>query len=117
MKLDHVKQYLSKSIVWYFFYNAGHVEIARILIEKGADVSEDIDYVGTPLHSAVTLGHLDVARLLIEKGADVNAVNNDYDSYRTPLHMAVVGQSLTVKSILEYKQIFNQFSFTIQVAR
>lgn len=55
---------------------AGHREIARILIDHGADVdlrSGSDRYPGsTPLSSAVCGGQLEMCRLLLEAGADPN---------------------------------------------
>jgi len=53
----------------------GHLEIARLLIDKGSDVNAK-DYDGvTALMVAADNGHLEIARLLIDKDADVNAKN------------------------------------------
>eukprot|EP00919_Chromeraceae_sp_WS-2016_P035372 GHVR01083798.1.p1 GENE.GHVR01083798.1~~GHVR01083798.1.p1 ORF type:complete len:108 (-),score=7.71 GHVR01083798.1:148-471(-) len=49
----------------------GHTDIARLLIDKGADVNSE-DNNGTPLICASKGGHTDIARLLIDKGVDVN---------------------------------------------
>jgi RNA polymerase sigma factor (sigma-70 family) len=87
----------------------GHVEIARLLIERGADVNARAHTIKdmTPLHLAIWLGrrkldhkpmpellqesgvyHLlpDVPRLLLEHGADVNA--RDSEGHLTPLGWA-----------------------------
>ena len=61
----------------------GHLEVVRLLIEKGADATAEDDDKSTPLHYAAENGHLEVVRLLIEKGADATAANV-YKS--TPLH-------------------------------
>lgn len=56
------------------------IDILRFLIEKGADVNPK-DCYANPLHWVQTL---EKAELLIEKGADVNhKIRDDY----TPLHM------------------------------
>ena len=47
--------------------------IAKLLIEKGADVNAQGGDYKTALHAASLRGHEAIARLLIEKGADVNA--------------------------------------------
>jgi hypothetical protein len=65
--------------------------IAKLLIEKGADVKAINDFDGnTPLHFAKDK---DIAQLLIEKGADVKAKNRYGE---TPLHF---------KSMVGYKDI------------
>jgi ankyrin repeat protein len=63
----------------------GHVDVARFLIEGGADVdAQDMKRL-TPLHLALQEGQLEIARFLIDRGADVNA--QDICSF-TPLHLA-----------------------------
>jgi len=52
--------------------DAGHKEIAELLIAKGADVNASIS-MGTPLHYAARSGHKEIVELLIAEGADVNA--------------------------------------------
>jgi hypothetical protein len=54
----------------------GYTEVARILLDAGADVNEGVE--GTlfpPLILAVRSGHVQVARLLLERGADVKALS------------------------------------------
>ena len=64
---------------------AGHIDLARLLIEHGANVAAQDKDGTTPLHRASEEGHVDLARLLIEHGADVAA----QDKYGTaPLHQA-----------------------------
>jgi ankyrin repeat protein len=50
----------------------GHLEIVRLLVERGADPNlreEGMAPNGGALHAAVAEGHYEVARLLLEKGA------------------------------------------------
>lgn len=58
----------------------GSTEIARLLIEKGADVNSADEYGVTPLMQACDGGHTDTARLLIEHGANVNAVDGNLET-------------------------------------
>lgn len=56
---------------------AGHVNVARVLLEKGAS-AKVADRSGiTPLHAAVQGGEPDLARLLIRHGASVHAKDVD----------------------------------------
>lgn len=64
---------------------ARQLEIARTLIEHGANVNARASGDFTPLHEAAASGKLDFARLLIERGADVNAKTTDG---KTPLDYA-----------------------------
>ena len=55
---------------------SGHTEVARLLIEAGADVNAKGGFrpiIATPLEWASTYGHTDIVKLLIAEGADVNA--------------------------------------------
>jgi ankyrin repeat protein len=75
----------------------GHVEVARVLLEHGADAKALDPNNGTPLH--VAQGEV-VARLLIEHGADANAVDIDG---QTPLHSASVsGHAGVARVLLEH---------------
>jgi ankyrin repeat protein len=64
----------------------GHIDVARLLIDKGAKVNEvDKNDIG-PLLMAISNNHIDMARFLIDKGADIHAA----DWYgRTPLFAAI----------------------------
>jgi ankyrin repeat protein len=62
----------------------GHMEVARFLVECGADARAQDNHWSTPLHLASERGHLEVARFLIERGADARALD---DNWRTPLHL------------------------------
>lgn len=64
----------------------GHVEVAALLLERGADAHAFAADGKTPLHIAATCGNEEVAALLIAHGADVHA--RDYRG-RTPLHSVV----------------------------
>ncbi|HMQ06884.1 MAG TPA: ankyrin repeat domain-containing protein [Saprospiraceae bacterium] len=61
------------------------IDIAKLLIEFGADVNTKQIQGVTPLHSAAHNGHTNLTILLLENGADVNA---KMDDGKTPLMMA-----------------------------
>ncbi|AVP87644.1 hypothetical protein phytr_7040 [Candidatus Phycorickettsia trachydisci] len=77
----------------------GSQEIARILIESGADVNAESDYWQRPLHLAVKNGQLDIVRLLLDRGADINASSIHVG---TPLQLAAKkGQEEMVRLLLD----------------
>ena len=73
----------------------GHLEIARMLIDAGADVNNRNGE--TPLYMAVSNGKLDIARMLIDAGANVNV--QDEVGY-TPLHWAAVFGQVEIARML-----------------
>ncbi len=78
---------------WAAYY--GHLEIAELLISRGADLdAEDPDY-STPLYLAVEQAHPKVVAFLISKGAEVNVKSNAWGY--TPLHRAAWGPVVMVK--------------------
>ena len=58
----------------------GHLEIVKLLIEKGADVNVKNEDGKTALTLASRYGHLEVVKYLVENGADVNSKENDGDT-------------------------------------
>ena len=64
-------QFLKEGKVWFIkACQKGHVETARLLLEKGAAVDARTKKGGTALMLACKTGHVEAARLLLEKGAD-----------------------------------------------
>ena len=57
--------------------------VARLLLERSADVNSQCYDRSTPLHLASYNGKLEIARLLLDRGADVNAESSDGE---TSLH-------------------------------
>ena len=51
---------------------AVHVDVARLLLDKGADVNRAAKGGYTPLYIACYHSHVDAARLLLEKNAEVD---------------------------------------------
>ena len=71
-------------------------DVAKLLIDRGADVNMNTGYGsamlhlindgGTPLHLAAAANALHVVKLLIDHGTDVNAIFSNYGIvYKTPL--------------------------------
>jgi ankyrin repeat protein len=80
--------------------NGRYNDIARVLVERGADVNRDCGahfmYL-KPLHIAAASGDVTLVRLLISRGADIDCTDVDY---RTPLLMAVDKGHIQVVELL-----------------
>lgn len=63
----------------------GYADIAKYLIEKGADINAKDAWSKTPLYRAVVREQLVAAKLLLEKGADKSIPDN---TGKTPLDIA-----------------------------
>ena len=78
----------------------GHVEVARVLLEHGADVNVEDISKWTPLRHALDEGHVEIARVLLDKGANVSA--QGVDDWM-PLHwVSQHGQVELVRVLLEH---------------
>ena len=56
----------------------GHGAIAKLLIDKGADVNAQGGYYGNALQAASDGGHEVIAKLLMEKGAAVHVQGGEH---------------------------------------
>ncbi|EJW81990.1 hypothetical protein WUBG_07101, partial [Wuchereria bancrofti] len=74
-----------------------NLEVARFLLESGAEVNLKDKGGLIPLHNASSFGHLEIAALLIECGAEVN--HPDKWGY-TPLHEAAQKGRTQICSLL-----------------
>jgi ankyrin repeat protein len=54
----------------------GKTEVAKVLIEGGADIDIQNNEGSTALHSAAFLGRIEIVKMLIDKGADQSLRNN-----------------------------------------
>ena len=54
----------------------GNFELARLLIEAGAEIESKTKYGYTALHLAAQYGHKLIIELLLERGANPNAQTN-----------------------------------------
>jgi ankyrin repeat protein len=90
-----------KELVSEAFYIAsrnGHVEIARFLLEKGADVNCR-GFFGAPgLHWAAINGHKPMVEFLIANGADLTLRDTQFNS--TPLGWALEGKQEEIAELL-----------------
>lgn len=65
-------------------YN-NHMDIAKLLIQYGADVNARTELQWTPLHSAAKWSNAECVALLLQHGADANAGS---EGLQNPLHIA-----------------------------
>ena len=56
-------------------YKRQHIEIAKMLIEAGADVNVKDNNGDTALRDAACEGHTEIAKMLIEAGADYSCLS------------------------------------------
>jgi ankyrin repeat protein len=61
----------------YWACREGHQEIAKMLVEEGADKDKANNDGDFPLSTACQNGHLKVAKMLVEEGADKDKANNE----------------------------------------
>ena len=64
----------------------GEINIAKLLLDRGADPKKTFFYGETLLHAAAMSGNLEMVQLLLDIGADPNKARIDG---MTPLHKAV----------------------------
>jgi len=79
------------------YVDAAHAAIAKLLIERGADVNARNSDRETPLHLASSACRAAIAKLLVDNGADANARDENGE---TPLHKAVRADCISVVKLL-----------------
>ena len=79
----------------------GHLNVAMLLVERGADMASRDSKSRTPLHIGSYYGYTEVVSLLIYSGADLDA---EGDSWKTPLYLASEeGRQDAARLLLEHK--------------
>jgi cytochrome c len=68
----------------YIACEAGNAELAKLLIDRGADVNLPVSWQRTPLFAANKGGYADIVKLLLDSGANPNQLAKS----QTPLHVA-----------------------------
>ncbi len=82
----------------------GHLDICRLLIDKGAQVEAKDRFGCTPLHYAAINGNVEIVRLLCDRGADVEARTTAGEwqpGYRSLHYAADFGHISVVKELIE----------------
>jgi ankyrin repeat protein len=87
---------------------SGKLEVVKLLIDNGADISAANLDGFTPLHIACSHGKLEVDNFLVGNGADISAVD-DYGD--TPLHF------LNGKQRKEIEDYISTLNFLVKPAK
>ena len=74
----------------------GHLEVVKVLLNKGADVNAFDSSGRTPLYKASQKGHEQVVSFLLKEKASVDVICNGWH----PLHVAAYGGHLEVVKVL-----------------
>lgn len=90
---------------------AADVNIARLLLKKGAQIDVADQYHLTPLLRAAENGRADVMRLLLQKGANVYA--KDY-AKNTALHHVAASPYYAGKELMEAAQLLIEHQLLLQ---
>jgi len=75
----------------------GRADIAKLLLDKGADIDCKDQINETPLHKAVSYKNIETTKLLLKRGASVNTKN---EFGETPLHKAAINADSEMVIIL-----------------
>jgi ankyrin repeat protein len=73
------------------------IEMAKLLISKGANVNAKDKAGNTPVHKFISDSNKPIVELLIQNGADVYATNENGE---TPLHIAPAYLGESIKNLL-----------------
>jgi uncharacterized protein len=75
----------------------GRLEIARMLVEHGAETNVRGEGGYTPLHEVASSGQIEFAKLLLQHNADINAKGDDG---KTPLGIALASKQVEMAEFL-----------------
>ena len=82
---------------WSPLHNCKHVEVARLLLDRGAAIDEKDSGGGTPLHAACAQNSIELATLLLDRGAAIDTKNRWGD---TPLRVALLNKHVKLATLL-----------------
>jgi ankyrin repeat protein len=81
------KEFIDSLTLLHWAAQGNNIELAKMLIDAGADLDAKDYTKNTSLHLASKYNHTELAKMLIDAGADVNAKDSDK---LTPLHGALL---------------------------
>ncbi|KAL8925653.1 MAG: hypothetical protein Q9208_003336 [Pyrenodesmia sp. 3 TL-2023] len=103
----------------YLACSIGHLTVARILLEHGADINVSGGRLGKPLQAACFEGHTDIVQLLIVNGADTksrglfhNALQAAAKGNHEDIAMVLLQSGFEMNSQSEYDQALEEASQT-----
>ena len=76
----------------------GYTEIAKKLIDAGADVNQRNSQGAPALTFATTFGHLEIAKMLLEKGADLSLRDS---RGKSPLDHAMIQENTPMVELIQ----------------
>jgi ankyrin repeat protein len=82
----------------------GLTDVAKVLLDKGADVNIKDNYGGTALEYAALYGYADIVKLLLEKGANVNEKYSDGETILDKVNK-LIGEEKSNKDLEEVARI------------
>ncbi|KAJ5094661.1 hypothetical protein N7456_010522 [Penicillium angulare] len=86
----------------------GHTDVVRILLENGANHEVTTRSGWTPLSAAASIGNSNIVKMLLARGANVETRSSNNTMKRSPLHLAVLCESVeTAALILEKRPDIN----------
>ena len=85
----------------YCALDASHVEVAKLLIERGADIHARYRFGKKPLHCAAVTGWSDIVSHLLNLGADINL--RDEAGHSALFDAVNQGQAATAKVLIEIR--------------
>ena len=80
----------------------GSTDLAKVLVEHGADINKGSSHVVTPLVAAAATNQLQSCRWLIESGCDMRKLADERPFYTitTPLHFAILHKNVQLAKLL-----------------
>ncbi len=76
----------------------GYLDIARLLLDSGANIDLKCNEGCTPLFNACANNHTNIVRLLVERGADINLGNITMEE--NPLSISIDNKNIPIIKIL-----------------